>query len=61
MTTEINWTRDMLSRFREAHAEAVRANQTEFVFDGNQFLTDYAKYLIEYLVGAFGEGAVPKN
>lgn len=53
----ITWTRPMMSRFREAYNEARDARKTEFKFDGHDFLTDYAHYLLEYLTMKFGEKA----
>ena len=50
---EINWTRNMLKRFRTVYAEAVRQGEEQFTFDGYTFITGYAKYLIEYLTGRF--------
>jgi hypothetical protein len=49
----ISWTREKLKRLVAAHAEAVRTSKTEFTFEGNEFVTSYAKYLIEYLKGVF--------
>lgn len=57
--TSINWTPDMLSRFKRAYGMAVRTNQTEFEFDGNQFVSSYAKYLIEYLEFQFNTKQTP--
>lgn len=42
----VTWTRPMLARFKQAHK---KANGSEFIFDGNRYVSDYAKYLIEYL------------
>lgn len=55
MPTIINWDRPMLERFKKAYDAARKAGDTQFEFDGNVFVTDYAKYLIEYL-----EGVLPK-
>jgi len=49
----IVWTREKLARLIKTHAEAVRTGQAEFDFEGNHFVTAYAKYLIEYLTGRF--------
>jgi len=40
-----------LKRLREAYAQAVKAKQSEFIFDGGKLLVDFARYLIEYLKG----------
>lgn len=55
MADMINWNRPMLERFKAAYKEAVENDQIAFTFDGNEFVTGYAKYLIEYL-----EGVLPK-
>ncbi len=47
--TIITWTKPMLARFRRRYAEAAAKQEDTFVFEGNQFVTNYAKYLIEYL------------
>jgi hypothetical protein len=38
-----------------AYKQARTKGQTQFVFEGHDLLTDYAKYLIEYLYMKFGE------
>lgn len=50
---EINWTPEMLKRFKKTYDEAVAMKLDSFKFDGNVFVTGYAKYLIEYLDGEF--------
>ena len=50
---EINWTRNMLKRFRTVYTEAVLQGDEQFTFDGHTFITRYAKYLIEYLTWRF--------
>jgi hypothetical protein len=42
----ITWTRPMLERFKTAYDAATGDT---FVFDGNEFVVAYARYLIEYL------------
>lgn len=42
----ITWTRPMLERFKTAYANTTA---DLFIFDGNTFVKEYAKYLIEYL------------
>lgn len=36
-------------RLREAYTQAVKRNADSFTFEGNVFVTDYAKYLLEFL------------
>jgi len=49
----INWTPEMLRRFKMAYKDAVAAKKDTFLFDGNEFVVSYAKYLIEYLDSIF--------
>ena len=51
VTKTISWTRPMLKRFKVAALDARKKQQDAFVFDGNDFVTDYAFYLIQYLEG----------
>jgi hypothetical protein len=39
----------MFARFKRAYTRAVAHNEEVFIFDGNDFVVNYAKYLIEYL------------
>lgn len=49
----IQWTGIKLVRFKIAYRNA-RVNKAEtFHFEGNEFVTNYAKYLIEYLDSKF--------
>jgi len=45
----VAWTLPMLKRFKVAYQEAAAAKADTFMFDGNEFVVGYAKYLIEYL------------
>lgn len=49
----ILWDRPMLERFKAVHDNMAQMGVKEFTFDGHQFVTAYAKYLIEYLHGQF--------
>lgn len=40
-----------LEALEAAYKLAVSKERNEFVFDGDAYLVDYAKYLIEYLKG----------
>lgn len=39
----------MLERFKQAYELAAVQGKDTFVFDNNEFVVGYAKYLIEYL------------
>jgi hypothetical protein len=41
------------SRLEKEYQNAVANSNDTFIFDGNELLTTYAKYLIEYLTPMF--------
>lgn len=43
------WTKAMREQLRKAYQQAVDNNKEEFTFEGNQYDTFYAKYLLEYM------------
>lgn len=45
----MSFTQEKFARFKKHYASAVGRNAESFKFEGNLFLTGYAKYLIEYL------------
>lgn len=45
----IVFTPSMQRRFKAAYEEAKVQGKETFTFDGNEFLLDYAKYMIEYM------------
>jgi hypothetical protein len=45
----LSLTQEKFMRLKKHYAAAVNRNAESFKFDGNLFLTGYAKYLIEYL------------
>lgn len=45
----ITWTRELRDKFAAAYEEAVRQHKDVFTFDGHEFVTSYAKYLLMYL------------
>lgn len=52
-TVIIDWTPDLLRKFKREYNKAVKTGAEQFTFDDHDFVTDYAKYLIEYLEGRF--------
>lgn len=44
--------------FKDAYAACKRAHRMSFTFEGNEFLVDYAKYMIEYFNLREGTGHV---
>ena len=49
--TNIKFDKPMRDRLRRAYDAAVEAKADTFVFEGNVYVTGYAKYLLEYLDG----------
>lgn len=45
----VEFTPKRAKRFADEHNKAVKAGTESFVFDGNEFVTLYAHYVIEYL------------
>lgn len=54
---QILWTPEKLVRFRQALEQAVKSGKTgsfdSFLFEGNEFVTAYAAYLIRFLETKF--------
>ena len=46
---KIQWTESKLNRFKVTFSKAVKEEQPSFRFDGHEFVTGYARYLIAYL------------
>jgi hypothetical protein len=45
----VEWDRPKRERLRKAYNEAVTEKRSQFTFEGNEYVTGYAKYLLEYL------------
>lgn len=48
MTEFINLNKKSLRELKQAYKKAVADKKEQFTFYGNELLTSYAKYLIEY-------------
>lgn len=46
---EVYFTKEKFDRFLIAYKRAVDQKKDSFLFDGQEYLTSYAKYVIEYL------------
>ena len=49
MKNQPSFTLPKLRRLQEAYSAAVSHKKVSFMFDGKEYLTEYAKHLIEYL------------
>ena len=45
----IAWTQPKMDRLQVAYDQAVAAGDDEFKFEGLELVTEYAKYLLQYL------------
>jgi hypothetical protein len=53
MSKEITFTPALFKKLKSAYNKAVKENKDSFVFEGDEWLTSYAKYVIEYLTPKF--------
>ena len=53
-TATIAWNLPKLARFKKAYHSATGET---FVFEGHEFVVEYARFLIEYLSTAFKGGS----
>ena len=49
------FTEESIKRFEQTYDEANVKHVDRFVFDGNEYVTGYAVYLLEYLKDIFDE------
>lgn len=45
----VQFDADKRERLRKAYRKAIKEKQDKFVFEENEYLTRYAKYLLEWL------------
>ena len=57
-TLDVN--QEEFKELKNLYAQAVKDKKEQFVFKGKDFLTDYAKYVIEWLEPKFKAQARPK-
>ena len=50
----IDWTKDLRNGLRRAYIKAVRGKKEIFEYRGDEYLTTYAKYLLEFLDSRLG-------
>lgn len=50
-TPMVEFNKAKLIKFKKAYDKAEKADTESFVFEGNEYILGYAKYLIEYLEG----------
>ena len=53
MSNTVTFTPESYKLFKQEYDKAVSNHQTQFKFEGNDYLTVYAKYVCEYLDSKF--------
>ena len=48
-------SRETMVEFKKIYLEAVKKNREHYIWDGQEVLTSYAKYLIEYAENQLGK------
>ena len=56
MTKQVEFNAESFKKFRARYNEAIEKKEIQFTFEGNEYLTSYAKYVIEYLEPKFKTG-----
>jgi hypothetical protein len=46
---QLSFTKEQFATFKKRYKIALKLKDDSFWFEGNEFLTSYAKYLIEYI------------
>lgn len=49
----VEFNAESFKKFRARYNTAIEKSENSFVFEGNEYLTSYAKYVIEYLEPKF--------
>jgi hypothetical protein len=53
MSNTISFNKTTFLSLKNEYQKAVETSKNTFMFEGNELLTNYAKYLIEYLTPTF--------
>jgi|TARA_Y100000310_G_scaffold51147_1_gene47185 hypothetical protein len=53
MSNKVTYTKESTALLKKRYNEAVENNEKVFIFEGNEYLVDYAKHMIKYLEGVF--------
>jgi len=53
MTEHIEFDAAKVKRLRKEYDKAARNGDKSFTFEGNDYMTDYAKYMLQYLEEKF--------
>lgn len=50
MSEMVTFTPESFKKFKEAYEDAVKNGHITFMFDSREYVTDYVKYLVEYVI-----------
>jgi hypothetical protein len=53
MTNTVSFNVTTFRKLKKEYENAIQNNITIFTFEGNEYLTSYAKYMVEYLKTKF--------
>lgn len=51
----VNFDKQKLAKLKSQYNKAIKDGKESFIFDSNELLVSYAKYLIEYLETIFNK------
>jgi hypothetical protein len=60
MSKKVDFDLKKAERLKRAYEEAIEVKAESFIFEGDEYLTSYAKYLLEHLSGVFGNNLYPQ-
>lgn len=49
----VNFNKELFEQFKEKYNEALKEDKKTFVFEGEEYVTTYAYWVIQYLSGLF--------
>lgn len=53
MVKQVEFNKEQYKALEKRYIEALKNKEEQFVFEGNEYLTSYAKYLLQYLETMF--------
>ncbi len=51
----VEFTKQSFSQFKRVYRRTIKAKRQSFMFENKKFLTDYAKYVVQYLEPKFNK------
>lgn len=60
MSKKVKFDLAKAKRLKEAYEEAIDVGAESFIFEGDEYLVTYVKYLLEHLSSVFGNSLLPR-